>query len=115
MKAHLWGDCELQTKRGYTFESETDTETIAKLVKHIYTQNPALSFRAIVEKAIQQFVSTHICTEGQVGHVVVVVCLGRGIRARLQESPLSRRSGCNAVSEYALFLNRYSVLACRII
>jgi len=42
--------------KGYKFESETDTEIIAKLIMHIYSQ-PAhqhYSFRELVEQVIQQ-------------------------------------------------------------
>ncbi|CAH1407306.1 unnamed protein product [Nezara viridula] len=43
------------TKKGYTFfESETDTEVIAKLIHHIYTQHPNYSFRELVEQVISQ-------------------------------------------------------------
>jgi glucosamine--fructose-6-phosphate aminotransferase (isomerizing) len=41
-------------KKGYQFESETDTEVIAKLIKHLHDTLPNLSFREIVEQAIQQ-------------------------------------------------------------
>lgn len=41
-------------KKGYQFESETDTEVIAKLVHHIYMQNPNCSFRELIEQVIQQ-------------------------------------------------------------
>ncbi|KAL0281089.1 UNVERIFIED_CONTAM: hypothetical protein PYX00_002186 [Menopon gallinae] len=41
-------------QRGYQFESDTDTEVIAKLVHHIYLQNEKLSFREIIEQVIQQ-------------------------------------------------------------
>lgn len=41
-------------KKGYQFESETDTEVIAKLIKHLHDTLPGLSFREIVEQAIQQ-------------------------------------------------------------
>ncbi|PSN50567.1 hypothetical protein C0J52_14767 [Blattella germanica] len=41
-------------KKGYHFESETDTEVIAKLVHHIYMQNPNISFRELIEQVIQQ-------------------------------------------------------------
>lgn len=44
-------------KRGYVFESETDTEVIAKLVHHLYMQHPNYSFRELVEACIQQLVS----------------------------------------------------------
>jgi glucosamine--fructose-6-phosphate aminotransferase (isomerizing) len=43
-------------KKGYRFESETDTEVIAKLVYHIYLQNPSCSFRELIEQVIQQLV-----------------------------------------------------------
>ncbi|XP_014244604.1 glutamine--fructose-6-phosphate aminotransferase [isomerizing] 2-like isoform X2 [Cimex lectularius] len=42
------------SKKGYTFESDTDTEIIAKLVHHIYSQHQNYSFREIVEQAISQ-------------------------------------------------------------
>jgi len=41
-------------KKGYSFESDTDTEIIAKLVHHLYQQNPNCSFRELVEQVIQQ-------------------------------------------------------------
>jgi glutamine---fructose-6-phosphate transaminase (isomerizing) len=44
-------------KRGYVFESETDTEIIAKLAHHLYMQRPSYSFRELVEAVIQQLVS----------------------------------------------------------
>ena len=40
--------------KGYHFESETDTECIAKLVKHIRSQNPSYTFRQLVEQTISQ-------------------------------------------------------------
>ncbi|XP_026286080.1 glutamine--fructose-6-phosphate aminotransferase [isomerizing] 2 isoform X1 [Frankliniella occidentalis] len=42
------------TKKGYHFESETDTEAIVKLVHHLHSQHPEYSFRELVEHAIQQ-------------------------------------------------------------
>lgn len=44
-------------KKGYTFESDTDTEVIAKLLLHIYLQHPNYTFQELVEQAIQQLVS----------------------------------------------------------
>ena len=39
------------------FESETDTEVIAKLTKHIYDkQTSKLTFREVVENVVQQLV-----------------------------------------------------------
>lgn len=43
-------------KRGYEFESETDTEIIAKLVHHLFLQHPNFSFRELVEAVISQLV-----------------------------------------------------------
>ncbi|XP_058978642.1 glutamine--fructose-6-phosphate aminotransferase [isomerizing] 2 isoform X6 [Musca domestica] len=40
--------------RGYEFESDTDTEVIAKLVHHLWKKHPGYSFRELVEQAIQQ-------------------------------------------------------------
>ncbi|XP_012158559.1 glutamine--fructose-6-phosphate aminotransferase [isomerizing] 1 isoform X5 [Ceratitis capitata] len=41
-------------KRGYVFESDTDTEVIAKLVHHLWKKHPGYSFRELVEQVIQQ-------------------------------------------------------------
>lgn len=40
--------------KGHEFESETDTEIIAKLIKHINDTQSGLSFRELVEQVIQQ-------------------------------------------------------------
>ncbi|GFY64222.1 glutamine--fructose-6-phosphate aminotransferase 2 [Trichonephila inaurata madagascariensis] len=42
---------------GFEFESQTDTEVISKLIKHIHSNNPHLSFRELVEQVIQQLAS----------------------------------------------------------
>lgn len=42
------------TKKGYEFESETDTESIVKLVKHLSDTHPDLSFREVIEQATLQ-------------------------------------------------------------
>lgn len=44
-------------KKGYEFESDTDTEVFAKLVHHLWKKHPNYSFRELVEQAIQQVVS----------------------------------------------------------
>lgn len=41
-------------QKGYEFESDTDTEVIVKLVKHIHDNNPTVNFRELIERAIQQ-------------------------------------------------------------
>lgn len=50
----------LQESKGYEFESETDTETIPKLVKYMYDNRESddLSFATLVERVIQQLVRT---------------------------------------------------------
>lgn len=47
--------------KGHKFESDTDTEIIAKLVKHIRSGNPKDSFRQLVEKAIAQLEGAFAC------------------------------------------------------
>lgn len=47
-------------KKGFEFESDTDTEVIAKLVHHLWKQHPGYSFRELVEQAIQQLVRATI-------------------------------------------------------
>lgn len=44
-------------KKGYRFESETDTEVIVKLIHHFYQKYPSYSFRELVESVVQQLVS----------------------------------------------------------
>lgn len=41
-------------KKGYKFESDTDTEVIAKLIHHFYNKHPNYSFRELVEQVVQQ-------------------------------------------------------------
>ncbi|XP_076346612.1 glutamine--fructose-6-phosphate aminotransferase [isomerizing] 2-like isoform X1 [Tachypleus tridentatus] len=41
-------------KKGHDFESDTDTEVIGKLLKHIHDNHPELTFRELVEQVIQQ-------------------------------------------------------------
>ena len=43
-------------KRGFVFESDTDTEIIAKLIHHLWNKHPGYSFRELVEQGIQQLV-----------------------------------------------------------
>lgn len=40
--------------KGYVFESQTDTEAIAKLIHHIYNQHKGHNFQELVEQVIQQ-------------------------------------------------------------
>jgi len=47
--------------KGYKFESDTDTEAIAKLIKHIRSQNQQDSFRQLVEKTIAQLEGAFAC------------------------------------------------------
>ncbi|XP_076673359.1 glucosamine-fructose-6-phosphate aminotransferase 2 isoform X2 [Andrena cerasifolii] len=44
----------LLQQKGYVFESETDTEVIAKLIHHLWVQHPRYSFRELVEQVVQQ-------------------------------------------------------------
>jgi len=50
----------LQSK-GHQFESETDTEVISKLIKHLHDKYPGDSFRRLVEKCIQQLEGAFAC------------------------------------------------------
>jgi len=47
--------------KGYQFESETDTECIAKLISHIRSQNPSYTFRQLVEQTISQLEGAFAC------------------------------------------------------
>merc|ERR1711970_18321 len=50
----------LMTKR-FTFESETDTECIAKLIQHIRSQHVNYSFRQLVEQTMSQLEGAFAC------------------------------------------------------
>ncbi|PAV81757.1 hypothetical protein WR25_17499 [Diploscapter pachys] len=45
---------EYLTKKGHKFESETDTEVIAKLAQHVHDRYPGVNFRQLVEIVVQQ-------------------------------------------------------------
>lgn len=47
---------EYLTKKGHKFESETDTEVIAKLAQHVHDRYPGINFRQLVEIVVQQLV-----------------------------------------------------------
>jgi len=48
-------------KKGYKFESDTDTEVIAKLIKHLHTMNPKAKFQELVEKTSMQLEGAFAC------------------------------------------------------
>jgi len=50
----------LQNK-GHKFESDTDTEVIAKLIKHLHDEHPGHSFRKLVESVIAQLEGAFAC------------------------------------------------------
>jgi len=55
----------LQEKKGHVFESETDTEVIAKLIFHLYSIHKDLNFRELVEAAIQQLVTSFLSLQSR--------------------------------------------------
>lgn len=56
---HPWYNPIFQESKGYEFESETDTETIAKLIKYVFDNRETedITFSTLVERVIQQLVS----------------------------------------------------------
>jgi glucosamine--fructose-6-phosphate aminotransferase (isomerizing) len=64
--------------KGHKFESETDTEVIAKLIKHLYDQNPTASFRSLVEMLIPQVEGAFACAFKSDKFPGEVVCTRRG-------------------------------------
>lgn len=85
----------LLQQRGYIFESETDTEVIAKLIHHLWVQHPGYSFRELVEQVVQQLVSS---AQRLIEHRAIkelddraFSLPGRRIRPLLQEQVLPRR------------------------
>lgn len=69
--------------KGHRFESETDTEVIAKLVYHLYEQHPNYSFRELVEQVIQQLVRTTAGFFFSLGRKSVSVSVKERKRARI--------------------------------
>jgi len=49
------------SSKGCAFQSETDTEVIAKLIGHIYREHPTYSFRQLVEQTISQLEGAFAC------------------------------------------------------
>ena len=47
--------------KGFTFESDTDTEAVAKLIQHIHSQSPGSTFRQLVEQTISQLEGAFAC------------------------------------------------------
>lgn len=71
--------------RGYMFESQTDTEAVAKLAKYLYDSqkgNKTLSFTSLVKAVIKELVGT--------GFLRLLTIVGGRVRSNLQERPLSQ-------------------------
>lgn len=83
----------LQKKGNYYFESDTDTEVIAKLIHHFYVKHPNYSFRELVEQVVQQLVSFSIFHT--ITSLTTFFPTGRSFRAVLQISPLPWRMRSN--------------------
>ena len=69
------------TQKGHVFESETDTEVIAKLVRHIYQScdDPEnLTFRELVEQTCQQLEGAFALVFKSVEYPGQVVATRRG-------------------------------------
>ena len=47
--------------KGYVFESETDTEVIAKLISYVRSQNVHYTFRQLVEQTTSQLEGAFAC------------------------------------------------------
>ncbi|XP_032868715.1 glutamine--fructose-6-phosphate aminotransferase [isomerizing] 1-like [Amblyraja radiata] len=66
--------------QGYGFESETDTESIAKLIKYVYdnSENEEISFATLVERVIQQLEGAFALVFKSVHFPGQAVCTRRG-------------------------------------
>ncbi|XP_062926253.1 glutamine--fructose-6-phosphate aminotransferase [isomerizing] 1-like isoform X2 [Mobula hypostoma] len=66
--------------KGYKFESETDTESIAKLIKYVYdnSENENISFATLVERVIQQLEGAFALVFKSVHFPGQAVCTRRG-------------------------------------
>uniref|UniRef100_A0A8C7KRJ9 glutamine--fructose-6-phosphate transaminase (isomerizing) n=1 Tax=Oncorhynchus kisutch TaxID=8019 RepID=A0A8C7KRJ9_ONCKI len=98
--------------KGYEFESETDTEVIPKLIKYVYDnrEREDLSFSTLVERVIQQLVSTGIpqhCANMRGSPLLI------GVRSKYELSaehiPIQYNSGELCSSLPSLFSNGKAV------
>ncbi|XP_051897567.1 glutamine--fructose-6-phosphate aminotransferase [isomerizing] 1-like [Pristis pectinata] len=66
--------------KGYEFESETDTESVAKLIKYVYdnSENEKISFATLVERVIQQLEGAFALVFKSVHFPGQAVCTRRG-------------------------------------
>ncbi|XP_048472256.1 glutamine--fructose-6-phosphate aminotransferase [isomerizing] 1-like, partial [Rhincodon typus] len=66
--------------KGYEFESETDTESIAKLIKYVHdnSENENISFATLVERVIQQLEGAFALVFKSVHFPGQAVCTRRG-------------------------------------
>ena len=78
-------------KRGHKFESDTDTEVIAKLVHHLHCQHPTYSFRELVEQVIMQLV----CFKNS--HYTIQILLSNNITFMRVQTHNTGRSLCFSI------------------
>ncbi|KAF3076986.1 hypothetical protein TsFJ059_001336 [Trichoderma semiorbis] len=71
----------LLTSKGFKFETETDTECIAKLAKYIYDQHPQIGFTDLIKAVIQEL-------EGAYGLLIKSVHYPHEVIAARKGSPL---------------------------
>lgn len=69
---------EFLVKQGYVFESETDTEVMAKMIEHLHEKNPHAPFRQLVELLIQQLEGAFACAFKSRMFPGEIVCTRRG-------------------------------------
>lgn len=83
----------LLEKKGYKFESETDTECVSKLALFLYDQqmasNKPISFTALVKAVIKELVGL----PGMYLFLMQYACLGRSLCAGHQERALPEPGG----------------------
>ena len=60
-------NCFVQQSHNYEFESDTDTEVIAKLVKYLWDNRESddIRFSTLVERVMQQMVGSSLCVQFQ--------------------------------------------------
>ena len=67
--------------KGYKFETETDTEAIAKLAKYIYSEHSDLSFPSLVKAVIKEL-------QGAFGLLIKSIHFPHEVVAARKGSPL---------------------------
>lgn len=91
----------LLISKGYTFESETDTEVIAKLIEDFYKSNPT-DFKRAVQLALRQVEGTYglAVLHADLPNQIIVARKGSPLLIGIGDGEMLVASDASAVAEY---------------